>query len=234
MQDIFRRVDDAFRKRKEDNESLSSEIADLESQMGYLELQTQQQREINGNCSTINAVSSSGVSKLHRDCQDFRDKSLEPLKEVFSELVDVLDTCTLTLTKKEEKYSKCHVMPCSNKSLLYTAFGIADRYTADVKALDALAQSLRSEAADMRAGLEVKISQMLLQQEELLSVQNKAEQKAAELQVKLPTLCSLQPTYFVTSILNCLHIHPHLSPHSSSIVSTSILNCLHIRTKKQR
>lgn len=105
MQDIFRRVDDAFRKRKEDNESLSSEIADLESQMGYLELQTQQQREINGNCSTINAVSSSGVNKLHRDCQDFRDKSLEPLKEVFSELVDVLDTCTLTLTKKEEKYS---------------------------------------------------------------------------------------------------------------------------------
>ena len=105
MQDIFRRVDDAFRKRKEDNESLSSEIADLESQMGYLELQTQQQREINGNCSTINAVSCSGVSKLRRDCQDFRDKSLEPLKEVFSELVDVLDTCThtlTTLTKKKE------------------------------------------------------------------------------------------------------------------------------------
>ena len=116
-------------------------------------------------------------------------------------------------------------MPWSNKSLLYTAFGIADRYTADVKALDALAQSLRSEAADMRAGLEVKISQMLLQQEELLSVQNKAEQKAAELQVKLSTLCSLQPTQFTssivsTSILNCLHIHPQLSPHPSSIVST--------------
>ena len=123
-------------------------------------------------------------------------------------------------------------MPWSNKSLLYTAFGIADRYTADVKALDALAQSLRSEAADMRAGLEGKISQMLLQQEELLSVQNKAEQKAAELQVKLPTLCSLQPTHFTssivsTSILTCLHIHPYLSPHPSSIVSTSILYCLH-------
>lgn len=94
------------------------------------------------------------------------------------------------------------------KSLLYIAFGIADRYTADVKALDALAQSLRSEASDMRAGLEVKISQMLLQQEELLSVQSKAEQKAAELQVKLPTLCSLQPTHFTSS-------------HPSSIVSTS-------------
>lgn len=97
-------------------------------------------------------------------------------------------------------------MPWSNKSLLYIAFGIADRYTADVKALDALAQSLRSETANMRAGLEVKISQMLLLQEELLSVQSKAEQKAAELQVKLPKLCSLQPTHFITSILNCLHI----------------------------
>lgn len=35
----------------------------------------------------------------------------------------------------------------------------------------------------MRAGLEVKISKMLLQQEELHSVQSKAEQKAVEQQV---------------------------------------------------
>lgn len=67
--------------------------------------------------------------------------------------------------------------------MLCIAFGIADRYTADVKALDALTQSLRVEAADMRAGLEVKISKMLLQQEELHSVQSKAEQKAVEQQV---------------------------------------------------
>jgi len=99
-------VDDAFRKRKEDNDSLSSEIADLESQMGYLELQTQQQRELNGNCSTINAVSCSGVTKLHRDCQDFREKSLEPLKEVFAELVDVLDTCTYVCSHPHEE-EKC-------------------------------------------------------------------------------------------------------------------------------
>lgn len=52
-----------------------------------------------------------------------------------------------------------------------------------MKALEALTRSLQSEAADMRAGLEVKISQMLLQQEELHSIQSKAELKAAELQV---------------------------------------------------
>ena len=93
VQDIFRRVDDAFRKRKEDNQVLSSEIADLESQMSYLEMQTQQQRESNSNYCTMNAVSCSGVDKLHRDCRDFRDQSLEPLKEVFAELEDVLDAC---------------------------------------------------------------------------------------------------------------------------------------------
>jgi len=65
----------------------------------------------------------------------------------------------------------------------YIAFGIADRYTTDANALDALSRSLQSEVVGMKAELEVKISKMLLQQAELHLVQSKAEQKVAEQKV---------------------------------------------------
>ena len=64
----------------------------------------------------------------------------------------------------------------------------------------------------MRAGLEVKISQMLLQQEELHSIQSKVELKAAEQQV----------TYH-------RRVASFTSSHLRLIVRLHIL-----RTKKQR
>ena len=69
----------------------------------------------------------------------------------------------------------------------------------------------------MRAGLEVKISQMLLQQEELHSIQSKVELKAAEQQVTYHRRVAYTPP------------NPFTSSHLQLIARLHIL-----RTKKQQ
>lgn len=93
VQDIFRNVDDAFKKRKVYNQQLQLEVSDLENQLEYLINQTQQQSDVNTNYNITSSISKSNTLKLQRDFNDIHHVSIENLKDFYDELRDCIMNC---------------------------------------------------------------------------------------------------------------------------------------------
>ena len=92
VREIFQKVDNTFKRRKEDNDLLDRLVRDSENHLSYLENQTEQQVEATAQLSLALAVAQSNLIKVEQEVKDFNAQQVEPVKETLEDLTNTFRT----------------------------------------------------------------------------------------------------------------------------------------------
>lgn len=87
---MLQRVDNAFKKRKEENEVLALTVSELENQLGYLEEQTQDQVSATTSLNLALAFSRKGIDNIQVEVGKLDQENIEPVNILVDELTSSL------------------------------------------------------------------------------------------------------------------------------------------------
>lgn len=87
---MLQRVDNAFKKRKVENEVLALTVSELENQLGYLEEQTQDQMEATTSLNLALAFSRKGIDNIQVEVGKLDQENIEPVNILVDELTSSL------------------------------------------------------------------------------------------------------------------------------------------------
>lgn len=86
VRDMFQKVDNAFKKRKEDSQVLAMAISDAESHLAYLESQTQEQIRSTSALGLALSSRQEQICSVSKAVENFEFEGLENFRSLFDEL----------------------------------------------------------------------------------------------------------------------------------------------------
>lgn len=86
VRDMFQKVDNAFKKRKEESQVLAMTVSDLENHLAYLESQTQDQMASTTSLGSALYSRQEQINKLSKDVKEYDAQDSEGFRALFEEM----------------------------------------------------------------------------------------------------------------------------------------------------